>query len=73
MTPNRDYLLAAFIVAALMGISAMWAADVQLKRQSAADSLEAVKVALTPFERDRRAAVEKAKLAGIDTRWVEGK
>lgn len=38
----------------------------------AAESIEAVRVSLTPFERDRARAIEKAKQAGIDPRWVEG-
>lgn len=49
----------AFIVALLMGVSAMWLAEMRAKQDAAQSSIEAVKVALTPFERDRRAAIEK--------------
>lgn len=40
---------------------------------AAESSITGIKAALTPFERDKREAVEKAKQAGIDPIWVEGK
>lgn len=55
----RDWILIAFILAAIMGVSAMWLADVKAKSQSAESSMTGIKAALTPFERDRREAVEK--------------
>lgn len=68
----REWLFVAFILAGIVGVSAMWVADMQTKRQAVESSMTGIKAALTPFERDRREAVEKAKQAGIDPRWVEG-
>lgn len=59
MNPYRDWIIAAFIVAAIVGVSAMWLADMRVKRQAAANSIDAVRVSQMPYERDRSKAVEK--------------
>lgn len=66
-------LIAAFILAAFVGVSAMWMADMQAKQRAAKNSMIGTRAALTPFERDKAEAVGKAKQAGIDPRWVEEK
>lgn len=59
MNHPRDWIIAAFILAVIVGASAMWMADRRMKQQAAAESIEAVRVSLTPYERDRREAIEK--------------
>lgn len=69
----RHWIVAAFLFAMFMSICALWAADnIRAKGQAVENSMTGIKVALTPFERDKALAVDKVKQAGIDPRWVEG-
>lgn len=56
---HRDWVIVAFILAAIMSVTAMWVADMQAKQQSAENSMSGVKTALTPFERDSSEAMKK--------------
>jgi len=67
----RDWIIVAFVLALLMSASALWLAEVQVKREAAEMSIKGIKAALTPYERDRRQAIEKARLAGVE-KYVEG-
>lgn len=73
MNYPRNWIIVAFILSGIVGVSAMWLADRRMKQQAAENSMTGIRAALTPFERDRARAVKKAKQAGIDPRWVEGR